>query len=449
MYLDGFKGGTGAAPAVIRDHVGIPIEVAIAAVDQRLRDEGIRNQASIVAAGSIRSSADMAKAIALGADVVAIGTAALLALGCHLCQGCHTGSCSWGLTTQKPELTRRLDPEWGAERLSNLVHAWSHELQEDPGRAGRQRRGVASRQPRAPAVHRPGRADEQGPGRQARRDVGGAVSEMTITPDAGPMEGYRYVDPAVVAEGDMARIDSDGVYYKNLNEAVRGAFANGAKTVVLDNVNGQRYIGTGISGSDLTIEVTGTAGNDLAMFMDGPTVNVHGNAQDGVGNTMNAGRVVIHGDAGDVLGYGMRGGKVFVKGDVGYRVGIHMKAFESLRPIMICGGHARDFFGEYMAGGLLILLGMNSQFPDAPLVGSFVGTGMHGGEIFLRGTVEEWQIGKECGIFTADEADIAGIRPILEDYCAEFGMDVEEVLSGPFTKLVPVSNRPYGKLYAY
>jgi glutamate synthase domain-containing protein 2 len=136
VYLDGFKGGTGAAPSIIRDHIGIPLEIAIAVVDQRLRDEGIRNQASIVAAGSIRSSADMAKAIALGADVVAIGSAALMALGCHLCQGCHTGCCSWGLTTQKPELTRRVDPEWGAERLTNLVHAWSHELQEILGALG-------------------------------------------------------------------------------------------------------------------------------------------------------------------------------------------------------------------------------------------------------------------------------------------------------------------------
>jgi glutamate synthase domain-containing protein 2 len=136
VYLDGFSGGTGAAPAIIRDHIGIPLEIAIAVVDQRLRDEGIRNQASIVAAGSIRSSADLAKAIALGADVVAIGSATLMALGCHLCQGCHTGCCSWGLTTQKPELTRRVDPEWGAERLTNLIHAWSHELQEILGALG-------------------------------------------------------------------------------------------------------------------------------------------------------------------------------------------------------------------------------------------------------------------------------------------------------------------------
>jgi glutamate synthase domain-containing protein 2 len=136
VYLDGFRGGTGAAPQIIRDHIGIPIEIAIAVVDQRLREEGIRNQASIIAAGSIRSSADMAKAIALGADAVAIGSAALIALGCHMCQSCHTGCCSWGITTQKPELTRRLDPEWGAERLVNLVTAWSHELQEILGALG-------------------------------------------------------------------------------------------------------------------------------------------------------------------------------------------------------------------------------------------------------------------------------------------------------------------------
>jgi len=274
------------------------------------------------------------------------------------------------------------------------------------------------------------------------------VSTMTTTQQTGPMEGYLHVDPVVVREGDTARIDAADVHYKQLNEAVRGAFDDGATAVVLDHVNGQRYIGTGMTGADRCIEVHGTAGNDLAMFMDGPTVELHGNAQDGVGNTMNSGTVIVHGDAGDVLGYGMRGGKVFVHGDVGYRVGIHMKAFESLRPIMVCGGNARDFFGEYMAGGLLVLLGMNAQF-EGPMVGSFVGTGMHGGEIYLRGTVEEWQCGKEVGIFSADEADTEQIRPVLEEYCLAMGMDLDEVLSEPFTKLIPVSNRPYGKLYAY
>lgn len=136
IYLDGLRGGTGAAPTVIRDHMGIPIELALAAVDDRLRQEGIRNEASIIAAGGIRSSADIAKAIALGADAVAIGTAALIAMGCHVCGSCHTGNCSWGITTQRPELTSRLDPEVFAEKLANLLNAWGHELKEILGALG-------------------------------------------------------------------------------------------------------------------------------------------------------------------------------------------------------------------------------------------------------------------------------------------------------------------------
>lgn len=136
IYLDGFRGGTGAAPTVVRDNIGIPIELALAAVDDRLRQEGIRNRASIICAGGIRNSGDIAKAIALGADSVAIGTSALIAMGCHVCQKCYTGNCSWGIATQRPELVRRLDPEVGAERLTNLIRAWSLELKEILGALG-------------------------------------------------------------------------------------------------------------------------------------------------------------------------------------------------------------------------------------------------------------------------------------------------------------------------
>lgn len=136
VYLDGFRGGTGAAPMIIRDHLGIPIELALAAVDDRLREEGIRNRASIIAAGSIRSSADAAKALLLGADAVALGTAALIVMGCHVCAHCHTGNCSWGITTQRPELYVRLDPEVFGERLANLIRAWGHELKEIMGALG-------------------------------------------------------------------------------------------------------------------------------------------------------------------------------------------------------------------------------------------------------------------------------------------------------------------------
>jgi glutamate synthase domain-containing protein 2 len=136
IAIDGFRGGTGSAPTRIRDNVGIPIELALASVDQRLRDEGIRNEVSIVVGGSIRSSADIIKAIALGADAVYIATAALLALGCHLCRSCGTGKCNWGIATQRPELVKRLNPDVGYKRLVNLVKAWQHEIKEMMGGMG-------------------------------------------------------------------------------------------------------------------------------------------------------------------------------------------------------------------------------------------------------------------------------------------------------------------------
>ena len=136
IAIDGFRGGTGAAPTRIRDNVGIPIELALDAVDQRLREEGIRENVSLVVGGSIRSSADALKAILLGADAVYIGTAALLALGCHLCRSCHSGKCNWGIATQRPDLVKRLNPDVGTERLVNLVHAWTHEIKEMMGGMG-------------------------------------------------------------------------------------------------------------------------------------------------------------------------------------------------------------------------------------------------------------------------------------------------------------------------
>jgi glutamate synthase domain-containing protein 2 len=136
IVVDGLRGATGAAPKAIRDNVGIPIELALASVDTRLREEGIRNQASVVASGGLRSSGDVAKAIALGADAVYIGTAALIALGCHVCQQCHTGKCTWGICTSDPALTKRINPEIGAQRLVNLVRGWSLEIKDMLGGMG-------------------------------------------------------------------------------------------------------------------------------------------------------------------------------------------------------------------------------------------------------------------------------------------------------------------------
>ncbi|MDR3048805.1 MAG: alpha-hydroxy-acid oxidizing protein [Elusimicrobiota bacterium] len=136
IVIDGFRGGTGAAPARIRDNVGIPIELALASIDQRLREEGIRNEVSLIAAGSIRNSADVVKAIALGADAVYIASAAVIALGCHMCHSCSTGKCNWGIATQIPELVKRLNPDIMYKRLVNLITAWNHEIQEILGGMG-------------------------------------------------------------------------------------------------------------------------------------------------------------------------------------------------------------------------------------------------------------------------------------------------------------------------
>lgn len=136
VVIDGFRGGTGAAPTRIRDNVGIPIELALAAADQRLRDEGIRSEVSLVAAGSFRCSADVVKAICLGADACYVASAPLIAMGCHMCQTCNTGRCNWGIATQRDDLTRRLNPEIAHIRVENLINAWNHEIKEIMGGMG-------------------------------------------------------------------------------------------------------------------------------------------------------------------------------------------------------------------------------------------------------------------------------------------------------------------------
>jgi len=136
IVLDGYKGGTGATPQRVRDHVGMPVELALAAVDQRLRDEGLRHKVTLIIAGSVRNSAEVIKALALGADAVYIASSALIAMGCHMCAKCYTGNCNWGIATQRPDLTKRLNPDIMEERLVNLLNAWKHEIRDIIGGMG-------------------------------------------------------------------------------------------------------------------------------------------------------------------------------------------------------------------------------------------------------------------------------------------------------------------------
>ncbi|MBI5886281.1 MAG: hypothetical protein HZB85_06830 [Deltaproteobacteria bacterium] len=245
----------------------------------------------------------------------------------------------------------------------------------------------------------------------------------------------------------MFEIDAAGLKYRELNEMIRGAIARGEKEIRVKGVNGQYYIGSGLRDkTDITLE--GVPGNDLAAFMDGPTIHVKGNGQDNICNTMNSGKVVIDGNAGDVLGYGMRGGKLHIRGSVGYRVGIHMKGVKKQSPTIVVGGTAGDFFGEYMAGGVIILLGLDTKDGE-PLAGDYLGTGMHGGVIYVRGTVDKALCGAEVGIAELDEEDKATLKEHLTEYCKDMGISLDSVMKKGFKKLYPESIRPYGNLYAY
>ncbi len=153
-------------------------------------------------------------------------------------------------------------------------------------------------------------------------------------------------------------IDAKNLSTPELNVRLREAISNGTEKIIIHNVCGQRYIGTDLP-KEIDIEVFGIPGNDLGAFLNGPRIEVHGNAQDGVGNTMDNGRIVVHGHAGDIVGLSARGGKIFIRDYVGYRAGIHMKEFEDKKPALVIGGSAQDFLGEYMAGGAIVLLGLD------------------------------------------------------------------------------------------
>ncbi len=246
----------------------------------------------------------------------------------------------------------------------------------------------------------------------------------------------------------MKVINAKGLHFRHLNQMVRDAILEGDKEILLKNVNGQYYIANGLRGNDIRITVEGVPGNDLCAFMDGPTVIVNSNGQDNIGNTMNDGKIIVHGHAGDVLGYAMRGGKLFIKDDVGYRVGIHMKGFMDKIPVIVIGGTARDFLGEYMAGGILILLGLN-RTNGQPIAGDYLGTGMHGGVMYIKGDVDPYRCGKEIGISELDEKDMECLEINLKEYCLDMGLDFSKAISGKFIKVYPKTSRPYGRSYAY
>ena len=233
-------------------------------------------------------------------------------------------------------------------------------------------------------------------------------------------------------------IDAKNMDYTALNDTIRLYLDSR-----IENCLGQRFLGAGMS--DRKISIHGIPGNALGAYLNGAEITVFGNAQDAVGDTMNEGRIIIHGNVGDAAGYAMRGGKISVRGSAGYRTGIHMKAYHEKHPVLVIGGRAGSFLGEYQAGGTIVVLGLHDD--GKPIVSNFPGTGMHGGRMFIRSDCHGIRFPKQVTVRAASEEDLEDLRPILSEYCQCFGLDLQGLLNSPFTVVSPDSANPYKQMY--
>jgi len=234
-------------------------------------------------------------------------------------------------------------------------------------------------------------------------------------------------------------ITARDIDFRELNAQIRTADGE----IRIDECYGQRYIGSGAKQKKIVIN--GTPGNALGAYLDGAVIEVNGNAQDAVGDTMNDGKIVVHGNAGDALGYAMRGGAIFVKGNAGYRTGIHMKEYKEKRPVIVIGGKVGSFLGEYLAGGLIVVLGIGSS--NSVPVGNFTGTGMHGGRIFIRTNMELVALPAQVIVDVASDEDLQEIKPYISEFANFFKMDAEQLVKEKFYMLRPNAKNPYKQLY--
>ena len=220
-------------------------------------------------------------------------------------------------------------------------------------------------------------------------------------------------------------VEAKGLDYRALNEAIRAA----GPACRINGCLGQRFIGAGMRGRQ--VEIDGIPGNALGAYLGGGTITVNGNAQDAVGDT---------------AGYAMRGGEIYVQGNAGYRAGIHMKAYQDQQPVIVIGGRAGSFLGEYQAGGTILVLGLHTD--GKPAAGYFPCTGQHGGRVIFRDDVSAIRFPDQVTPHPPTEEETALLRPLVERWCALFGGDAEALMDGPFTVVTPDSKNPYRQMYA-
>ncbi|MBS5522605.1 MAG: glutamate synthase [Clostridiales bacterium] len=234
-------------------------------------------------------------------------------------------------------------------------------------------------------------------------------------------------------------INAKNLDYRTLNEKLRKI----QEPCSITGCCGQRFIAAGMSDKNITID--NVPGNALGAYLNGAIITVKANAQDAVGDTMNDGKIIVHGNIGDAAGYAMRGGKIFVRGNAGYRAGIHMKAYKDKLPALVIGGTAGSFLGEYQAGGVIVVLGLEAKNDN--IVGFFPCTGMHGGKMFLRGGCKNIDFPDQVTARPANESDLKELKTYVSEYCDLFGYDMEKILSSSFTVVTPDSKNPYKQMY--
>lgn len=237
----------------------------------------------------------------------------------------------------------------------------------------------------------------------------------------------------------MVKINVESLDFRELNNKLRTA----TDDCLITGCCGQRFIAAGMSQRRFTVE--GIPGNALGAYLNGAEITVNANAQDAVGDTMNDGRIVIHGNIGDAAGYAMRGGQILVKGNAGYRAGIHMKAYKNKIPLMIIGGTAGSFLGEYQAGGVIVVLGISDKTKS--IIGDFPCTGMHGGKMFLRCDCDEIKLPPQVTARTAGNEDKDELYKYVKEYCRYFGNSIEDIMQSTFTVVTPNGNNPFRQMY--
>lgn len=207
---------------------------------------------------------------------------------------------------------------------------------------------------------------------------------------------------------------------------------------------GERYIGCGMK--DGVMHVEGTPGNAIASYLDGGSIYVDGNVQDAAADTMNAGLLAVNGSAGDALAYGMRGGRVYIRGDAGYRAGVHMKAYVDRKSILVIGGRTGSFLGEYLAGGIIIVLNLDER---KDITGYFCGNGMYAGTIYLRTQCPPVNLSDKLITRNVGKEEMESvIRPLVTDFASVFSLSAAKCLEGRFMAVEADKSKSYSQLYA-